>query len=179
MPDKQTKRKTLKNILSSPDFEHSRKHKKLLTYLVDCSVKGETPTENTIAIDVFDKNADFNPNEDTTVRVNVYHLRKKLEKYYLNEGRNDIVRMTIPVGHYELKFINYTKSKRFTRKHIIGITSTLSVLAILFLLFTTIYYYNQKSSAPGKNQSLSGEDDQISDLVKFSFISSANTVQFG
>ncbi|MBD3378643.1 hypothetical protein GF406_26685 [candidate division KSB1 bacterium] len=99
-----TKRHILEKILTSPHFAHSHIHKNLLTYLVEKSISGEIPKETTIAIDVFDKDADFDSNEDTLIRVHVYKLREKLAKYYAEQGQDDDIRLCIPKGHYKVNF---------------------------------------------------------------------------
>ena len=143
MLDKNTKQDILKKILSSSEFEHSEKHKKLLRYLVEASIKGETPHEHSIAFDVFNKDGQFNPNEDTTVRVNVYHLRKKLAKYYQNEGKHDKIRVKIPTGHYQLKFIIFSKTKRFSKIHFQKILAILALIVIVLLTGTIGYLLEQ------------------------------------
>ncbi|MDZ7722250.1 MAG: hypothetical protein U5R06_05325 [candidate division KSB1 bacterium] len=143
MLDKNAKQDILKKILSSADFEHSEKHQKLLTYLFNASIKGEIPHEHSIAFDVFNKDGKFNTNEDTTVRVNVYHLRKKLAKYYQNEGKHDKIRVKIPTGHYSLKFIRYAKTRRFSKTHVLQIIAGLAVLIIILLAVSSLYLYNQ------------------------------------
>lgn len=117
MEDKSDKNDALEKILKSQEFKYSRKHKDLLKHLAHSSIHGETLNEYSIAIDVFNKNADFNPSNDTTVRVNVHHLRKKLEKYYQKEGRHDKYRLVIPKGHYEVIIKKNVKTPGNIRKH--------------------------------------------------------------
>lgn len=76
MIDKNQKLQILDEILKSNSFINSKLNAKLLTYLVKCEISGKTPSEYSIAIDVFKKDASFNPNEDTLIRVSVYNLRK-------------------------------------------------------------------------------------------------------
>ncbi len=111
MMDINQKRIILEEILKSDSFINSKLNTKLLTYLVECEIEGKEPSEFSIAADVFQKDSSFNPNEDTLVRVSVYNLRKKLERYYLNMGKNDKIRVKIPKGHYEVKFFDYRKEK--------------------------------------------------------------------
>ncbi len=143
MLDNQAKQDVLDKILSSSEFEHSEKHKKLLTYLVEASISGATPNEHTIAFDVFQKDGQFNPNEDTTVRVNVYHLRKKLAKYYQNGGKHDKIRIKIPTGHYSLKFVRFSKTKRFSKTHVQKIAAVLTFVIITALAASSLYLYFQ------------------------------------
>jgi hypothetical protein len=57
-------------------------------------------SEQEIGCKVLGRRADFNPNEDNIVRVQVRHLRKKLEEYFSSEGLEEPVILTIPKGAY-------------------------------------------------------------------------------
>jgi hypothetical protein len=57
-------------------------------------------SEQEIGCKVLGRRADFNPNEDNIVRVQVRHLRKKLEEYFGSEGLEEPVILTIPKGAY-------------------------------------------------------------------------------
>ncbi len=112
--DRRAKKAVLKQILNSREFATSRINKKLLEYLVEASIKNRTPTEYDIAINVFDRDAHFNPNEDAIVRVSIHNLRKKLESYYEHEGKHTKTRVTIPKGRYEIVFSHPgTGTRRF------------------------------------------------------------------
>ena len=113
-PDRKTKKAVLKEILSSREFISSQINKRLLKYLVDASIRNHTPTEYDIAIHVFDRDSSFNPNEDAIVRVSIHNLRKKLEAYYLHEGKHAKTRIEIPKGRYEVVFsTTQTNARRF------------------------------------------------------------------
>ncbi len=57
-------------------------------------------SEQEIGCKVLGRRPDFNPNEDNIVRVQVRHLRKKLEEYFSSEGLEESVILTIPKGGY-------------------------------------------------------------------------------
>ena len=105
MLNNQEKIKILNNILSTKEFKSSGTYKKLLTYLVDASINNKKLKEYYLAVDVFEKGKDFNPSEDSSVRVYVSNLRKKLDHYYATEGKNDAYKIEIPKGHYDLNFV--------------------------------------------------------------------------
>ena len=73
-----TQKKYLEKILNSKEFSGSKIYKSYLTYLIDAANEGKELKETTIAIEVFGKDAGFNPAEDTIVRSHTYNLRKKL-----------------------------------------------------------------------------------------------------
>src|SRR5512136_2506532 len=99
-----SQRKLLEKILNSSEFLHSKIHQTYLKYLVDAADQGKELKETTIAIEVFGKDASFNPAEDTIVRSHTYTLRKKLESYYFHEGKDEKIRLRIPKGHYGIQF---------------------------------------------------------------------------
>ena len=105
MTNESIENKLLQKILSSNEFSHSKIYQTYLTYLVEASRQGKDLKEAVIAIEVFGKDATFNPAEDTIVRSHTYTLRKKLESYYFHEGKEDKLRLKIPKGHYNTKFI--------------------------------------------------------------------------
>ncbi len=95
----------VQTILLSKTFKDSPVSSKLLNYLVESTLSKKIPKEITIAIEIFGKAPDFNSNKDSTVRYHILILRNKLENYYANEGKSDAVRLLIPKGHYEIKFM--------------------------------------------------------------------------
>lgn len=56
----------------------------------------------TVATEVLGRNADFDPQTDPIVRVEATRLRRALDRYYLAEGRDDPVRITMPRGGYSI-----------------------------------------------------------------------------
>lgn len=105
MIDHSTQQKLLEKILNSKEFSSSKIYKSYLTYLVEATRDGRELKETTIAMEAFGKDAHFNPAEDTIVRSHTYNLRKKLETYYYEEGKDDKYRLEIPKGHYEAIFV--------------------------------------------------------------------------
>ena len=134
--DRATKKAILKEILNSKEFAFSQINKRLLKYLVDESIKNHSPTEYDIAINVFDRDANFNPNEDAIVRVSIHNLRKKLENFYLHEGKHAKIQLEIPKGCYEIIF---NDSKARARKSLSNkkLWLAFSFLVLLALLIWT------------------------------------------
>ena len=104
-PDSQSARRHLEKLLASDSMLKADVSRKLLTYLVERSVRHETPKEIEIAIDVFGKDASFNGAEDSLVRVNVRALRQRLGEHYAGAGHDDEVRFEIPKGAYRLNVV--------------------------------------------------------------------------
>lgn len=73
-----------------------------LSCIVEAELKGESNTlnQNTIAIDVFERGADFDPAADSIVRVEAGRLRAKLREYYETVEDNGEIRIELPKGSY-------------------------------------------------------------------------------
>jgi len=65
----------------------------------------EPITEYTIAVDVLGKPQDFKESKDSSVRVEVHRLRKRLAEYYEQEGAEHPIRIVIPTGQYTPQFV--------------------------------------------------------------------------
>lgn len=94
--------KTLDKLLASETFGRSARARDLLRYLVEQEQAGHADRLKgfTIAVDVFGKDADFDPATDAVVRVQARRLRELLAQYFETEGVDDPVRITIPRGGY-------------------------------------------------------------------------------
>lgn len=79
----------------------------LLEYLCERCFEGEAESikEFNIAIDVFDRPADFDQSQDAIVRVEMHRLRKKLAEFYATEGQQQPVEIVIQSGHYLPEFV--------------------------------------------------------------------------
>ncbi len=92
----------LERILASPHFADTTRLKSFLRYVVNESLAGnsERLKAYAIAVDVFERGADFDPQTDTIVRVQAGKLRQRLDLYYAKEGRQDGVRIHVRKGSY-------------------------------------------------------------------------------
>ena len=73
-----------------------------LLYIVDRCIRGRTEeiTEQQIGVIVFGRAEDYDPNDDNIVRSYARKLRKRIEAYFLAEGREETLRLEIPRGGY-------------------------------------------------------------------------------
>ncbi|GAA4235553.1 hypothetical protein GCM10022291_17770 [Postechiella marina] len=120
-------------IIASKSFGRSDTYANMLKYLVTCSLEANIPKETTIASEIFGKER-FDPSQSTLIRVYIYNLRKKLKKYYENEGINDEVFLEIPKGSYEVKF-----TKKVKEKKAIGLKKWHILLLLSFVIIPTIF----------------------------------------
>jgi len=56
--------------------------------------------EYEIGCNALGRKPDFSPNEDNIVRVQISHLRKKLDEYFAADGKDEPLLITIPKGAY-------------------------------------------------------------------------------
>src|SRR5271166_4034874 len=79
---------------------------KLLHYLAEDSLDhpGVALKEYQIATEVLGRPPGFDPQSDSTVRVQAGRLRVKLAEYYAHEGPDDPIVVEVPKGSYALTF---------------------------------------------------------------------------
>src|SRR5690242_8440718 len=93
----------LGRIVSSPVFISSARLCRFLTHIVKRPMHDSAGNlkEFSIAMEVFDRTSDYDPNIDASVRVDARRLREKLKAYYTHEpGRNDPVLIALRRGSY-------------------------------------------------------------------------------
>jgi len=100
-------RKTLERVLASNTFSRSERARHLLRYLVEREQAGQADRLKgfAIAVDVFGKDADFDPSTDAVVRVQAGRLRDLLQQYSVAEGASDPLRIVIPRGGYTPEYM--------------------------------------------------------------------------
>ena len=98
-------REQLERVLRSPGFQGASRRTRLLSYLVGEALaqRGDALKESVIAVEVFDRPADFDPQVDSVVRVEVGRLRSRLTEYYV-QNPDEPVRIEIPKGAYRPVF---------------------------------------------------------------------------
>jgi adenylate cyclase len=92
----------LARIVNSPRFISSARLCRFLTHIVNRILHGDLDSlkEFSIAVEVFDRASDYDPNIDAIVRVEARRLRAKLKEYYEGPGRNDPVLIGLRPGRY-------------------------------------------------------------------------------
>jgi serine/threonine-protein kinase len=96
----------LRRILTSKSFRQVDRLQGFLTFVVEemLSGRGDKLKEFLIGVEVFGKEASFDPRMDPLVRVQARRLRARLVRYYCEEGQNDEVVIELPKGGYEPVF---------------------------------------------------------------------------
>jgi adenylate cyclase len=106
-------REELRRILAADDFDASDRNREFLRYVVEETLSGRADRIKAynIATSVFGRNADFDPQADSIVRIEAGRLRRSLERYYLTAGRGDGIRIAIPRGGYAAVFEAHCRSE--------------------------------------------------------------------
>src|SRR3954463_9718762 len=93
-------------LVNSQVLHGSEQLCKLLRYLGEHALEkpGSPLKEYQIATEVFGRPADFDPQLDSTIRVQAGRLRSKLAAYYSAEGAADSFVLEMPKGSYLLTF---------------------------------------------------------------------------
>ena len=94
-------RALVERVCASEGFRKAPRMQELLGYLCD-SALGDQParSEHDIGVDVFGRPAGYDTSVETIGRVQVSHLRKRLELYFLSEGRDEPIVIELPKGSY-------------------------------------------------------------------------------
>ncbi|PCJ96087.1 MAG: hypothetical protein COA50_07860 [Flavobacteriaceae bacterium] len=123
----------LKRIEGSNSFGSSATYGRLLQFLVACTQENNIPKEHALAEHIFGKNAE---GADTSkIRVYVYHLRKKLQLYFENEGKDDPYTLSIPKGGYKVQFKKNTADSLWS---VLSPNAKIAIWGILGLLLCSI-----------------------------------------
>ena len=103
----------LDRVLVSDSIRQSPRLQRLLYYIVSLTLQGHANRLKgySIAVDVFDKPADFDPGTSALVRVEMGRLRSKLLEYYSSEGQSEPIRIELPKGNYEARIVNVRKGQ--------------------------------------------------------------------
>lgn len=100
-------RNHLEEVLRSEGFARAGRQARLLRYIVEKSLAASLDDlkEYTIALEVFDRTPDYDPKQESTVRVEASKLRARLERYYETAGSAAGLRIEIPKGGYVARFV--------------------------------------------------------------------------
>jgi TolB-like protein/Flp pilus assembly protein TadD len=100
-------RAALERIQAWPELSRSPQLSKFLGYIVNRTLDGEGAAIKAyaIAVDVFGRSEDFDPQADPIVRVQARRLRSLLEDYYRGPGSAERIKITLPTGRYQPEFV--------------------------------------------------------------------------
>lgn len=157
----------VRKILESTEFTHSGKYEKLLKYLVEAADKGQIPKEVTIAYEVFGIDVSKGTVNEANIRVYIHNLRKKLDSYYINDGKDDKLILKIPKGRYKVEFIKRQEKSGKLRKKMLLYFSVF-ILLMLVANFIFLRFFSGVTITSNDHKSLIWEnfvDDEMPVLI--------------
>ena len=101
-PEREAIREELERVLSAAAFARNHRQSRFLRFLVERHLEGKDSElkESVIAVEVFGRQADYDPKLDAIVRTEAVRLRARLERYYAAEGSEDRLIIELPKGGY-------------------------------------------------------------------------------
>jgi hypothetical protein len=101
-PAKAAARAHLAHILESPQFRSSKRCSAFLRHVVEHAVEGrlESLKERILGVEVFERDPNYDTNQDPVVRSTAGEVRKRLAQYYTEPGHEQCFRITLPTGSY-------------------------------------------------------------------------------
>ena len=157
--------KELEHILCSKTFKKSAVLSNFLRYVVTETIheKANELKEYTIAVKGLGKPPDFNPQIDAMIRINAGRLRRLLEEYYEEEGKEDSVIISMTRGSYVPAFSDRGKIKKTVHEAqsaVIKKNTPLNTVAVL--------PFRNLSGSPDNDFLIDGFCEQLSsDLGQF------------
>lgn len=164
-------------VLEDPQFQRSPVMARLLTFLVDATIKGEARSlkSYTVAVDGLGHPSGAGSQSDNYARVQVTRLRKLLDSHYAALGAGRECRLKIESGSYEVSLVDTGAGSSPLRKRIsdsgfqgglpickrLGLLSvvlsvTMTVTVILLLLANRSLWHNSDELARWRNNDFPG-----------------------
>jgi hypothetical protein len=153
-------------VLNSATFRNAEVLRRLLRFLAEKSIAGETDQlkEYTVAVDGMGRPDSYDPRQDSLVRIQISRLRNKLAEYYRTEGEHDAVVLAIPKGHFKLTWTAKEVAKEgqtsesavappeqgilsretWTKTHVLVVT----ILSVWAVVVTFLLWHEHRASAP-------------------------------
>lgn len=117
----------MQRIVVSGPFSKSERLSSFLLHICELEIQGRAAelSEKEIGHSVFRLPIDYDPSADGIVRSHASRLRRRLEMYYMREGREERVRIVIPRGSYQPRFERVEQSSTVA----LTVQSEIAVLA--------------------------------------------------
>lgn len=110
-------------VLSSPLFASHTNSSRFLKYVCDKFFTGiDHVTEFEVAVEALGRRPDFDPQQDSIVRVEAHRVRKRLHEYYESEGAGHLLHLVLPQGSYLPQFIPGSEDKAASENGVAGTT---------------------------------------------------------
>ena len=155
-PNREAVMAALERLLAWSEIVRSQQLGRFLDYIVQRKLDGDEQAIKaySIAVDVFGRGTDFDPQADPIVRVQARRLRRLLDEYYQGPGRSEQIHIKLPVGRYIPEFVSETEpdveevpqpgETASARPKPAQLPLTWYILAIIALMLAMIAYATSK-----------------------------------
>jgi len=110
--DRTVERAEYEAVLGSPYFAGQTNSSRFLRYVCEKFFAGaQHISEVEIAVEALGRRADFDPQQDSIVRVEAHRVRKRLHDYYESEGAPHPIRLVLPQGNYLPQFLSAREAR--------------------------------------------------------------------
>ena len=135
----------LARILDSPHFRSSKRCSTFLRYVVEQAVDNhfDSLKERTVGVAVFNRDPNYDTNQDPVVRGTAGAVRKRLAQYYLEPAHERELRISLPPGSYvpqvhpplpeKMETVALVRSA-FSDKRLLSIAAGIGLAAVAALL---------------------------------------------
>ncbi len=138
----------LDRIEQSDALGASSTYARLLRFLVESTRSGTIPKEQAIAEHLLGSN--FAKTDTSKIRVYIYHLRKKLDQYYQNQGKEETYVLSIPKGGYKVEFIQREQQSSFAFRNLNPgrLLWPLLLVLIFSLIANALFFFRNERTPP-------------------------------
>ena len=145
IPD-QDVRAELDRILATKGFSNAGRLSKLLRYVVEKSLAGESGQlkEYAVGVEVFERDSNYDPRLDSIVRVEAGRLRTRLDEYYNGEGAGAPIRIHLPRGGYSAHFLRTSEPQALKPSSPLW----LPAIALLVLISAMVFWLVNRDRRP-------------------------------
>ena len=110
-------------VMSSSLFASHTNSSRFLKYVCDRFFAGiDHVTEYEVAVEALGRRQNFDPQQDSIVRVEAHRVRKRLHEYYAGEGAGHVLHLVLPQGNYLPQFIPAAEDKAAPESGVAGPT---------------------------------------------------------
>jgi len=169
----------LSQILLAAPFQNSTILSRFLTFIVEETLAGHKSElkEYTIGLKALSKRRDFSPQLDPAVRIHAGRLRRTLNEYYLTQGKNDELIISIPKGSYIPEFSIRSKLGGIPMpSNREGLTSTKKITVAVMPFRNINPDTTAATFADGLGDHISNELTRYTELSVVSYYSSRNII---
>jgi hypothetical protein len=140
-PSIEERKAEVQRVLQSPQFRRTPKLQRFLELVCDYYFQNRAHEINEflIATEAFGKGPNFDPSQDSLVRVQAREVRRRLREYYQSDSGASRLILDIPLGHYVPGFTiveNQAPEKPYRPLKaswiMLGVTASVCILALFF-----------------------------------------------